>query len=139
MTTSRAAELLDAAVEVAAESGLRGLTHRAVEARAGLPEGTCSAYLRTRLALLVALTEHVGGVLSRDVDAMAATATPRAEDPEVVSEAVVALLLRWLRRPELVRTQAELATAIRMPKAGRPAFVVRAAVPLVVRGLHVTG
>ena len=31
-----------------------------------------------------------------------------------------------------------LASAIRMPSARRPAFV-RAAVPLVVRGLHVTG
>ena len=53
----RRAELLEAAVDVVAEAGLRGLTHRAVDARAGLPEGTCSAYLRSRSALLVALTK----------------------------------------------------------------------------------
>ena len=82
----RRAELLEAAVDVVAESGLRGLTHRAVDARAGLPEGTCSAYLRTRLALLVALTEHVGGMLARDVDAMAASAAPHAEDPDAVAD-----------------------------------------------------
>ena len=186
----RRAELLHAAVDVVADSGLRGLTHRAVDARAGLPQGTCSAYLRTRLALLVSLTEHVGLLLARDVDAMAVAAAPHAEDPEVVAQAVTDLLLRWLRRPEIVRTQAELAleaarrpelmdvfdpwrqglvrvveelvrragredpalraavgvaaiegvlaTAIRMPPARRRAFV-RAAVPLVVRGLHVTG
>ena len=186
----RRAELLHAAVDVVADSGLRGLTHRAVDARAGLPQGTCSAYLRTRLALLVSLTEHVGLLLARDVDAMAVAAAPHAEDPEVVAQAVTNLLLRWLRRPEIVRTQAELAleaarrpelmdvfdpwrqglvrvveelvrragredpalraavgvaaiegvlaTAIRMPPARRGAFV-RAAVPLVVRGLHVTG
>ena len=34
--------------------GLRGLTHRAVDAEAGLPEGSCSAYMRTRVALLTA-------------------------------------------------------------------------------------
>jgi DNA-binding transcriptional regulator YbjK len=186
----RRAELLEAAVDVVADSGLRGLTHRAVDARAGLPQGTCSAYLRTRLALLVGLTEHVGGLLAGDVDAMAAAAAPHAEDPEAVADAVTDLLLLWLRRPEIVRTQAELAleaarrpelmavfdpwrqglvrvveelvrctgqenpalhaavgvaaiegvlaTAIRMPTADRPAFV-RAAVPLVVRGLHESG
>lgn len=100
-----------------ADVGLRGLTHRAVDARAALPEGTCSAYLRTRLALLAGLTEHVGGILARDVDAMAVAASPHAEDPDVVSDAVTDLLLRWLRRPELVRTQAELALeAARRPE-----------------------
>src|SRR6476661_3917062 len=103
----RRAELLEAAVDVVAESGLRGLTHRAVDARAGLPEGTCSAYLRTRLALLIGLTEHVGGLLARDVDAMAAKAAPHAEDSDAISTAVTDLLLHWLHRPELVRTQAE--------------------------------
>ena len=113
----RRAELLEAAVDVVAESGLRGLTHRAVDARAGLPEGTCSAYLRTRLALLVGLTEHVGGILARDVDAMAAQAAPHAEDPDAISAAVTDLLLHWLRHPEIVRTQAELALeAARRPE-----------------------
>lgn len=105
----RRAQLLEAAVDVVAEAGLRGLTHRAVDARAGLPEGTCSAYLRTRVALLVALTEHVGGMLADDVDAMTMAAAGHADDPEALAADVTVLLLGWLRRPEVVRTQGELA------------------------------
>ena len=44
----RRRQLLEAALHVIADEGLRGLTHRAVDRRAGLPEGSCSAYLRTR-------------------------------------------------------------------------------------------
>ncbi|WP_392544516.1 TetR/AcrR family transcriptional regulator [Oryzobacter telluris] len=113
----RRAELLEAAVEVVAEAGLRGLTHRAVDARAGLPEGTCSAYLRSRSALLVALAEHVAGMLARDVDAMTTAAAEHAGDPEAVAGEVTALLLRWLERPAVVRTQAELSLeAARRPE-----------------------
>ncbi len=113
--TGRRAELLAASVDVLADSGLRGLTHRAVDAAAGLPEGTCSAYLRTRSALLVALVEHVGGTLGRDVDALAETLPSSGSagggDAQVraVADAVTALFLGWLRHPELVRAQAELA------------------------------
>jgi DNA-binding transcriptional regulator YbjK len=42
----------DAAIAVLAEQGARGLTHRAVDAAAGLPTGTTSNYARTRVALL---------------------------------------------------------------------------------------
>lgn len=42
----------DAAIEVIAAEGLRGLTHRAVDRRAGLPLGSTSYYARTRAALL---------------------------------------------------------------------------------------
>ena len=42
----------DAAIEVIAASGMRGLTHRAVDQAAGLPAGSTSYYARTRAALL---------------------------------------------------------------------------------------
>ena len=67
----RRRQLLDAALHVIADDGLKGLTHRAVDRRAGLPEGSCSAYLRTRNALQAALTEYVAGALLADVDALA--------------------------------------------------------------------
>ncbi|MFJ7065841.1 TetR/AcrR family transcriptional regulator [Streptomyces sp. NPDC101115] len=38
---------------------MRGLTHRAVDAAAGLPAGTASAYFRTRSALLSALVRRL--------------------------------------------------------------------------------
>ncbi|RKT19767.1 TetR family transcriptional regulator [Streptomyces sp. 1114.5] len=51
--------LADAAIGVLADLGVRGLTHRAVDAAAGLPVGTTSAYLRTRQALLTALVRRL--------------------------------------------------------------------------------
>ncbi|WP_045693971.1 TetR/AcrR family transcriptional regulator [Streptomyces rubellomurinus] len=51
--------LADAAIGVLADAGVRGLTHRAVDAAAGLPIGTTSAYLRTRQALLTALVRRL--------------------------------------------------------------------------------
>jgi hypothetical protein len=42
----------DAAIEVLAATGMRGLTHRAVDRAAGLPVGSTSYYARTRVALL---------------------------------------------------------------------------------------
>ncbi len=114
--TGRRAELLAAAVEVVADAGLRGLTHRAVDARAGLPEGTCSAYLRTRIALLVALAEFVGRSLEQRVAALADDLTGCAGDPEAVAAAVTDLTLGWVREPSLVRAQAELSLeAARQP------------------------
>ena len=115
--TGRRAELLAAAVDVVADGGLRGLTHRAVDARAGLPEGTCSAYLRTRSALLVALADHVGGALEARVTALASDLQGAIGDPVAVSDAVTELTLGWIREPALVRAQAELSLeAARQPE-----------------------
>ena len=55
----------------AERGGLRGLTHRAVDREAGLPEGSCSAYLRTRQALVLALTEYVAEGLTGDCEHLA--------------------------------------------------------------------
>ncbi|MGG5258087.1 TetR/AcrR family transcriptional regulator [Phycicoccus avicenniae] len=115
--TGRRAELLAAAVEVVADAGLRGLTHRAVDRRAGLPEGTCSAYLRTRGALLVALAEHVGGALEDRVSALSEELADCMGDPDAVAAAVTELTLGWVREPSLVRAQAELSLeAARQPE-----------------------
>lgn len=58
-TTTRRDELCDAAIGVIAREGLRGLTHRAVDRAAGVPEGSTSYYFRTRLALLSAITDRL--------------------------------------------------------------------------------
>ena len=60
-------------VVVVADHGLRGLTHRAVDREAGLPEGSCSGYFRTRRALQTALTEYVARHLTEDVERLSAT------------------------------------------------------------------
>ncbi|MFH8476781.1 TetR/AcrR family transcriptional regulator [Streptomyces sp. NPDC018000] len=57
--TSRANRITDAALALLAERGLRGLTHRAVDERAGLPQGSTSNYARTRQALLEAAVRRL--------------------------------------------------------------------------------
>ncbi|SCL22845.1 regulatory protein, tetR family [Micromonospora pallida] len=61
--------LADAAIGLIAEQGMRGLTHRAVDARAEVPTGTTSAYLRTRRALVEAVVERLIDLSRTDLDA----------------------------------------------------------------------
>lgn len=55
----RRTQLADAALAVVAEQGLKGLTHRAVDARAGVALGTTSNYFRNRAALVGAAVDRV--------------------------------------------------------------------------------
>ncbi|ASR37260.1 hypothetical protein BAY61_22210 [Prauserella marina] len=57
--TVRKQRAADAAIEVIAADGLRGLTHRAVDVRADLPSGSTSSCFRTRLALLKAVLDRM--------------------------------------------------------------------------------
>lgn len=58
-TVNRRVAIADAAVAVIAESGARGLSHRAVDQRLGLPSGSVSYYFRTREALTDAAIEAI--------------------------------------------------------------------------------
>ncbi|MEU7280096.1 TetR family transcriptional regulator [Streptomyces sp. NPDC045431] len=57
--TARAELIADAALALLAERGMRGLTHRAVDERAGLPQGSTSNHARTRQALLEAAVRRL--------------------------------------------------------------------------------
>ncbi|MDE9367044.1 hypothetical protein PZ938_15615 [Luteipulveratus sp. YIM 133132] len=108
--TARQQTLLAAAVEVVGESGLRGLTHRAVDRQAGLPEGTCSVSFRTRLALLTALSQYVADTLTEQIRAMG-DALPEPDEragAEPAIGAAVELLSGWLRFPSGLICMAEL-------------------------------
>jgi DNA-binding transcriptional regulator YbjK len=61
--TPREQQILDAAIDVLASGGGRQLTHRAVDATAGLPVGSTSNRFRTRDALL---TGVLGRILERE-------------------------------------------------------------------------
>src|SRR5689334_13711377 len=54
----RRTSLLDAAVELVGTSGMRGLTHRAVDQAAGVPSGSTSNLFRTREALVAGIVER---------------------------------------------------------------------------------
>lgn len=55
----RRTEILDTALAVLAEHGMRGLTHRAIDAAAALPQGSTSYYFRTRDALVTACVRRL--------------------------------------------------------------------------------
>lgn len=76
----RRTEMLDAAIEILADSGVGGLTHRQVDARAGLPAGTTSNYFRTRQALLEATAGRAVELHWQRVESLVATIGPMSRD-----------------------------------------------------------
>jgi DNA-binding transcriptional regulator YbjK len=66
----RRALIADAAIEVLAREGSRGLTHRAVDRLAGLPAGTTGNYHPSREALLAAAAQRITAVRQRDTEAL---------------------------------------------------------------------
>ncbi|MCP9623160.1 TetR family transcriptional regulator C-terminal domain-containing protein [Nocardia otitidiscaviarum] len=91
-TTDRRTRLADAAIETLAGAGMRGLTHRAVDQAAGLPEGSCSNCFRTRQALLEAAVDRLA---ERDCAELAASIPPVA-DIEGVTRVLADVVERWL-------------------------------------------
>jgi DNA-binding transcriptional regulator YbjK len=66
----RRAVLADAGIALIAKGGARALTHRAVDAAAGLPAGSTSYYFRTRRALLEAVAHRLADLDRRDSEAV---------------------------------------------------------------------
>lgn len=99
--------LADAAIEVVGKGGLRGLTHRAVETRAGLPAGTCSYHFSTRRALIAATLNRIAALDRADVDRVRDGRSLREMDLATVIEAGTAVLANWLG-PARARSRALL-------------------------------
>ncbi|WP_411071973.1 TetR/AcrR family transcriptional regulator [Streptomyces sp. cmx-4-25] len=88
----RRTALLDAAIEVLADEGARGLTFRAVDARAGVPTGTSSNYFTDRDQLLSQVGDRIFVRLTPEPGAIDTAIRP-APSRELVVE-----LMRWLAR-----------------------------------------
>ena len=84
--TERIAALADAAIHLVATKGMRGLTHRAVDAQAGLPEGSTSAYFRTRKALIEGMVRRVAELEQFDIQL----------DPADLVGSITRILENWL-------------------------------------------
>ncbi|MCZ7437149.1 TetR family transcriptional regulator [Micromonospora sp. WMMC241] len=100
---ARVAVLADAAVELVAGGGMRALTHRAVDARAGMPPGTTSAYLRTRQALIEAVVQRLADLDREDLVAHDLPTAPTGPAPALgpdgldqLAAGVAEVLDRWL-------------------------------------------
>ncbi|MGW0565035.1 TetR/AcrR family transcriptional regulator [Streptomyces sp. NPDC003016] len=104
---SRPELITDTALALLVERGMRGLTHRAVDERAGLPQGSTSNYARTRQALLEAtvrrLAEREAQVLALD-----GVPAPSAGLDGVVGALAVALHRHLTHHRELLVARYEL-------------------------------
>jgi DNA-binding transcriptional regulator YbjK len=108
--TDRRTEILDGALRVLAEQGMRGLTHRAVDGAAGLPAGSTSYYFRSRAALVAGCVDRL---LELDLEVEAA-APPPPGDPTALVEALVGAgvsMATGQRHRTLARYELSLAAA----------------------------
>lgn len=123
----RREEITDAAISALAAQGMRGLTHRAVDNAAGLPQGSTSYYFRTRDALLHGVLDRM---LELELAQLDESVLPeRLVDLEEFTAAAAGLVSRWLDE-EWERTLAryELALeATRRPALHRALVEARAA------------
>ncbi|WP_199546466.1 TetR/AcrR family transcriptional regulator [Streptomyces sp. N35] len=115
MNQERRDQLGNAAIAVLAEAGSRGLTHRAVDAAAGVPQGTTKNYFPTRDALLLASTQRI-------IELHAAIPRPAPVDRAGLT-ALLRTLLEHVRGPGRVRVLALLELqrqAVRTPWLAEP-------------------
>jgi len=124
----RHAKLLDAAIETLGTKGLRGLTHRAVDEAARLPEGSTSNYFRSRDALLDGIVERFAQREHAAFEAVAMSDLPltpedlgrtlarfaieSTRDNRHVTLARYSLLVEGALRPALRRTLAETGATV---------------------------
>ncbi|MGY5127575.1 TetR/AcrR family transcriptional regulator [Streptomyces nigrescens] len=115
--------IADAALDLLAERGMRGLTHRAVDQAAGLPQGSTSNLARTRAALLETavrrLAEREAAVLTpREMPQPPAEGAGPDGMTAAVADALSLALHRYLsRHRELLIARYELALeATRRPE-----------------------
>ncbi|WP_136708253.1 TetR/AcrR family transcriptional regulator [Agromyces sp. H66] len=113
----RRRKITDAAIDVLARDGARGLTHRAVDHAADVPQGTTSNYFRSRDALIAGLVDRIAERLApTDADLAARAGEPpsralfaeylrdivrRLTAEPAVTLALFELRLEGTRRPEV--------------------------------------
>ncbi|MFG3283214.1 TetR/AcrR family transcriptional regulator [Streptomyces sp. NPDC048111] len=110
-TPDRRTLIADTAIGLVASAGLRGLTHRAVDAAAQLPSGSTSYYFRTRTALIGACYQRLAEL---DLGDFHGDGQPSLPDRDAVAAALAALLHRWLttgRARQLARFELSLEAA----------------------------
>jgi DNA-binding transcriptional regulator YbjK len=133
---SRRAEIADAAIATLARDGMRGLTHRAVDRAAGLPEGSASYYFRTRQALLQATVERLAELDTSDMldstGMLPSTglAAPPGLDLDAFVDAAAGIVESWLttgRERQLARYELAL-EATRRPELRQALVTAGAAI-----------
>ncbi|HHV20303.1 MAG TPA: TetR/AcrR family transcriptional regulator [Propionibacterium sp.] len=83
--SERRERVLDAAIDLIGEGGIKALTHRGVDARASLPAGSTSNLFRTAEALLEAVVDRFAERERADWDALTLHAPPETAEQLTVA------------------------------------------------------
>jgi DNA-binding transcriptional regulator YbjK len=105
----RRRELCDAAIQLLAEDGAKGLSHLKVDTRAGVPDGTTSFYFRTRSALLRAVAERMTELDLATLQSVAHTAHVNAGSS---ASSLAKVVIQSGEEPQLNRTKARYELAM---------------------------
>lgn len=103
----RRRELCDAAIELLAVDGVKGVSHLKVDRKSAVPDGTTSFYFRTRKALLLAVAGRVAELDLADLE----SATRLRSGPGR-SSGLARLVMRSGSGARLARTKARHALAL---------------------------
>jgi DNA-binding transcriptional regulator YbjK len=89
--TERRRDLCDAAIQLLADDGAKGLSHLKVDRKADVPDGTTSFYFRTRSALLRAVAERLAELDLSSLQSIADSADARGDNPSpsLLSQVVI--------------------------------------------------
>lgn len=98
----RRRDLCDAAIELLADDGAKGLSHLKVDRKAGVPDGSTSFYFRTRSALLGAVAERLTELDLESLQSIADSAPGDHSSPSLLSQVV----FQAGSEPQLSRTKA---------------------------------
>ncbi|MDP7702052.1 TetR/AcrR family transcriptional regulator [Mycobacterium sp. TY815] len=103
----RRRDLCDAAIQLLADDGAKGLSHLKVDRKCGVPDGTTSFYFRTRSALLLAVAERLAELDLANLQSVADNESPAGagkgrRSPSLLSQVVI----QSGCEPELSRTRA---------------------------------
>ncbi|MFZ1164994.1 TetR/AcrR family transcriptional regulator [Mycobacterium sp.] len=99
----RRRELCDAAIQLLADDGAKGLSHLKVDGRADVPDGTTSFYFRTRSALLHAVAERM---VELDLATLQAVADSGGREDQTSASALAKVVIQSGEEPQLSRTRA---------------------------------
>lgn len=114
---NRRERLLDAAIEVLGERGMRALTHRAVDAEACVAGGSTANYFPTRESLLEAIADRVSAMERGHFDEIAAEVCPAT--PAELGRAMAG----WVRQATGARRALTLSRYAILVEAGHNAKI----------------
>jgi DNA-binding transcriptional regulator YbjK len=103
----RRRDLCDAAIQLLADDGAKGLSHLKVDRKAGVPDGTTSFYFRTRSALLRAVAERLAELDLASLQSVADSADGRVDDNPAPSPSRLSqVVIQAGSEPQFSRTKA---------------------------------